>query len=160
MVNSTAWIDDEQRKQLAGDTGMEKALTGGCFTAIVSPEGKLLGKPMTDADGAGMVIAELDFDLITKRKRMMDSVGHYARPELLSLLINRESHVHAQSTGNATTNDLTAAEAVKMIATEAPPLHTALQSYGLRWEEPAQRGYAQGGPAPVIIKRLSLMAPP
>ena len=37
-----------------------------------------------------MVVADLDMALITKRKRMMDSVGHYARPELLSLRMNAE----------------------------------------------------------------------
>jgi nitrilase len=89
VVNATGWLTEDQIAKISPDEKLRKALTGGCMTAIISPEGKHLAPPLTQ--GEGILLADLDMGLIVKRKRMMDSVGHYARPELLSLNLNNRA---------------------------------------------------------------------
>lgn len=90
VVNSTGWLTPEQVTEIAPNEALQKALRGGCYTAIISPEGVPLGEPIRE--GEGMAIATLDFSLITKRKRMMDAVGHYARPDLLQLKVKTDAY--------------------------------------------------------------------
>ncbi len=84
VVNATGWLSEEQIASIHPDPALQKGLRDGCMTCIITPEGRHVVPPLIS--GEGILIGDLDMRLITKRKRMMDSVGHYARPELLHLV--------------------------------------------------------------------------
>ena len=67
--------------------GVGKFSIGGGNSCIVAPFGELLAGPVSD--GEVLLMADLDFDRITDRKIITDCAGHYARPDVVRLLIER-----------------------------------------------------------------------
>jgi nitrilase len=57
-------------------------------SAIISPLGDYLAGPLFDAEG--ILVAELDLDDAARGKLDLDVVGHYARPDVFQLSVNRQ----------------------------------------------------------------------
>lgn len=63
---------------------------GGGYARIFGPDGAPLGTPLA-ADAEGLVIADIDLDMITYAKSAADPVGHYSRPDVLRLMFNNQA---------------------------------------------------------------------
>ena len=72
------------------DTDLKRQLLqlGGGFARVYGPEGSLLSQPLSETE-EGIVCADLPADLIAIAKSAADPVGHYSRPDVLRLLVNR-----------------------------------------------------------------------
>jgi predicted amidohydrolase len=66
---------------------------GGGFSMIFGPDGKPLCEPLGDGE-EGILVADIDLGEIDRAKAFIDTVGHYARPDLLSLLVNPSVDKH------------------------------------------------------------------
>jgi len=54
---------------------------------IYGPDGSPLVQPLPPGE-EGILTADIDLKDIDYAKAMIDTVGHYARPDLLSLVVN------------------------------------------------------------------------
>ncbi len=63
-------------------------LKGGGHAMIYGPDGRPLANKL-DPEADGLVIAEIDLDAIALAKSAADPVGHYSRPDVTRLLLNR-----------------------------------------------------------------------
>ena len=118
VICSTGWLHPDDHAAITPDASLHAAFQGGCHTAVISPEGRYLAGPLPE--GEGLAIAQLDRSLITKRKRMMDSVGHYSRPDLLGLRLNAEPAAQVSAMGGPPLGHPEAAPRLAEIAIAAP----------------------------------------
>lgn len=73
-------IEDDVHKALISE--------GGGHAMIIGPDGSPLCEKLPP-DEEGLLIADLDFDQIKIAKCFHDPVGHYSRPDVTRLLLNR-----------------------------------------------------------------------
>jgi len=64
--------------------------TGGGFAKIYAPDGQSIGTTLAESE-EGLVTADIDLDLIPLAKAVADPAGHYARPDVTRLLLNRSA---------------------------------------------------------------------
>jgi len=62
-------------------------VAGGGFAMIFGPDGAELVKPLPVGE-EGILTADVELSMIDFAKQMIDVVGHYSRPDLLSLSVN------------------------------------------------------------------------
>ena len=65
----------------------QKLCLGG--SAIIGPDGRFIAGPVYDRET--IVYGDIDLNRLSEEKMMLDNVGHYARPDVFSLRVNRHS---------------------------------------------------------------------
>ncbi len=98
VINVQNTCDKATKEVLCETAEQKKSLrVGGGWTAIIAPGGEIVAGPLKDKEG--ILYADLDLDLIVDWAQFHDPVGHYARNDVLSLLINREKYSAAKEAG-------------------------------------------------------------
>jgi nitrilase len=75
-------------RPMQGDSPETQLIKGG--SVIVSPLGEILAGPLRDTEG--ILTADLDMQAIARGKFDLDTVGHYARPDVFSLTVNESQN--------------------------------------------------------------------
>jgi len=98
VINVMSTIDEHTVNALEGELKFSNAhefiVPGGGWTAIINPRGQIIGGPLVDKEG--IVYAEINMETIIDIKHICDSMGHYARWDVVNLNLNLNKYTPYQ----------------------------------------------------------------
>lgn len=89
VINSTSILTREIIDALGRGGSVSKLEPGAGYTAIVDPRGQFVAGP-APPDEETVLQADLDLRRIADAKAIVDSCGHYARPDVVRLQVQRD----------------------------------------------------------------------
>ena len=90
VISPCATVSDEMIERLCDAPRKHDFLkAGGGYARIFGPDGRPLAEPL-DPGAEGIIYADIDITMISIAKAAADPTGHYSRPDVTRLWLNRE----------------------------------------------------------------------
>ena len=83
---SPVWLNRDQTLDKITDNSADILANGG--SCIAGPDGEWVVEPVVDEEK--LIVAALDYTAVLKERQNFDPAGHYARPDVTRLTVNRQ----------------------------------------------------------------------
>jgi nitrilase len=92
VLHCTAICDEQSIETMRTKNGLVCNIPGGGHSCVIGPDGRRLTSPFGDGNprSEGIVYADLDLTRPVSTKGFLDIVGHYSRPDLLWLGVDKQ----------------------------------------------------------------------